>query len=162
VLRAGDPRLFCRRGARWLPLPPVPAAGVSAGSLAAVSDRLWLAVPGDALWEWNGHVWRRHSMPAGLAEAVASLAPSERGLLVGTWSRGAWRGDLTASPARWSPVGGAGELPAGNLQAVAEWGGALWLATFQEGPWSSDGRRWRHLGKQEGLSSDAPRALAAL
>jgi hypothetical protein len=147
-----------RQGSQWVALPEVPTTGVAAGALAAPDGGLLLAVPHDGLWQWNGRAWSRLPAPADAAQDISSLSASTGVLLAGTWAHGAWE----RQGGRWTRLETGGELPVSDLQGMAEWGGKLWTASFDQGLWSLDRGRWRRWGKADGLSSEAPRSLVAL
>lgn len=152
----GAVRLATLNGSRWKVLPTLPDAVIGRAAIAADGVDLLLAAPGSGLWRWRG-AWTRVAAPPPNAEDFSSVAASPHGVLVGTWAHGAW----CWRDGRWTRLAAGGELPAGNVQSLAEWSGALWLATFDQGLWRKDGHGWKRFGKSDGLSSDAPRSLGS-
>lgn len=142
---------------RSIPLP-VESPGTHVSALLPRGDRLWAALFGDRLWEWDGREWRKAplELPPPAAE-VTALAEDAHSLWAGTrreglweYAEGAWRQHLLPD-----------EPYDHNCQALAGYGGGLFAASLEDGLTVRTGASWSHLSAPT-LSSDAPRQMAEL
>lgn len=144
-------------GGQWKRLVS-PESTSPVAALHGFGRGLVLAVAGDGMFQFDDSQWAQIAAPSGIAGDVSCIAEQRGQLLVGTWSHGAWvRGSHG-----WEQIGTGDRLPAGDIQAVTEWHQRVWIATFDRGVWSWNGKAWRRWSTSEGLSSNAPRAFAAL
>lgn len=103
-------------------------------ALREVEDRVYAATLGDGLWALIGETWVRIAERELPTAYVTCLAPSSRGLLVGTMDHGVFvvssDGQVTAAEV-WAPG-----LVSRNITALCEDArGTIWVATYGEGLW---------------------------
>ena len=149
------PLTLWRWSDHWRALPAIPASGSHVTALADAGG-LVAAVAGDGWWRLQHGRWQRLAVgiPPPLAQDTAALASDSSAWLGAARSGGVWR----YSAGAWSPVNLPEELPAANLQALAQYRGQLYASTFDRGLLVRTGSRWQELG--QGSSPDYPRQMA--
>lgn len=142
----------------WTALPVIPGRGSHVTALG-YGPKVIAAVAGDGWWELRGRRWTRFagSLPDALARDTAALARTSSGWLGTARSGGVWR--LVGSA--WQPVPLPSELPTANIQALAQYQGAVYASTFDRGVLMQSGSRWMEIGTAEGPMYPRQMAVAA-
>jgi ligand-binding sensor domain-containing protein len=142
---------------RSIPLP-ASSTGSHVSALLPHGDRLWAAFFGDGLWELEGREWHRTTLelPPPAVE-VTALAEDAHSVWTGTRRAGLWEyreGDWRQHLLPDEPYDH-------NCQALAGYGGSLFVASLEDGLSVRTGKAWSHVAAPV-VSSDAPRQMAEL
>lgn len=136
-----------------IPMPPATGSHISA--LLPRGDRLWAAVFGDGLWEYDGAKWSRSSVSVPPeARDITALAASGSSIWIGT--RRDWLWEFAGG--EWTHHTQPDEPYSANCQALIGLEGKLYISTLEDGLVIRSAGGWERAGTP-GLSSNAPRQM---
>lgn len=156
---ASDPTgLSASIGSTRMAVPLPASAGSHISALTPHGNTLWAAVYGDGVWEFDGKNWR----PVDLrlpreALGITAMAVARNTVWIGTRNEGLWECTANRSPIQHlmpcEPIDD-------NCQALAMFGGNLFVSTLDEGLAVRTDHGWGHFSTPQ-ISSNAPRQMQA-
>lgn len=140
-------------GGKSVDLPPSTGSHISA--LLPRDDKLWVAMFGDGIWEFDGDKWSsaKINLPP-LATDITAIASNGTDLLIGTHHNGIWE----CSNGKWSPCLFPDEPAAGDFQVMQNYNGSLFISTLEDGLIIAQQNGWEYFGAPV-ISSNAPRQM---
>lgn len=138
----------------------IPGKGTHISALWPRGRTLLAASFGDNVYQWDGKSWRSLNLvlPTPVRDITALCEDaSRRTLWIGTRRAGVWRCDLTTRKATQSSSHQSEPLDH-NAQAMAVFGGRLWVSTLEDGLASFNGKLWENVAANQ-TSSVAPRQM---
>lgn len=144
--------------ARSLGMPPSTGSHISA--LLPRGDKLWAALHGDGLWEYDGKEWSRTKLVLPeKAREITALARSQSkelfpSIWIGTRREGLWKYDGWYLSSYVYPD----EPHNTNCQAACAYKGKLYISTLEDGLVVRHSETWTSV-QQPKLSSNAPRQM---
>jgi ligand-binding sensor domain-containing protein len=138
---------------RTVPLPPSTGSHISA--LLPRGNKLWAALFGDGIWEYDGQAWKRANidLPDKAGEITAMAAQGSR-VWLGTRRDGAWLYDSKS----WSQRAIKDEPYDHNCQNLCDFNGSLFVSTLEDGLVVRNPNGWSRCVSPD-LSSNAPRQM---
>lgn len=155
VYAANASGLFMQEGTDWHFIALPPSSGSHVSALLPVGNKLWAALFGEGLWEYDGRKWQPLALNLpGEAREITALAGNAQMLWVGTRRAGVWEyrsKTWIQHLQRDKPVDH-------NCQALTVFEGSLFVSTLEEGLAIRTPQGWGHAQTMT-LSSNAPRQM---
>ncbi|HVF84862.1 MAG TPA: hypothetical protein VM821_02685 [Abditibacteriaceae bacterium] len=139
---------------------PVPGNGTHISALWPRRQTLLAASFGDNVYQWDGKSWQSLNLvlPTQVRDITALCEDAPRRTLwIGTRRAGVWRCDLATQKVSQSSSHGSEPMDH-NAQALAVFGGRLWVSTLEDGLASFSGKLWENVAAGQ-ISSVAPRQM---
>ncbi|MCX6344872.1 MAG: hypothetical protein NT018_07340 [Armatimonadetes bacterium] len=142
-------------GGSWRSIGFPKSTGSHISAMLSKGEKLWAAMFGDGLWQFDGKAWSpvKIGLPSA-AKEITAMAEIGKRLVIGTRREGIWEYDAKS----WHQIFQPNEPYNANIQNAINYKGMIFFSTLEDGIVVKGADGWKHFHSPE-ISSDAPRQM---